>query len=274
MIKCTTVIGPSDYGPNRVVQIPGRYQAVFSRHSTNSKDVYLRNVTARVDRAALFMTSLTVLLSDYDTCALTVRFAGRVGILRKPDVSSTLVITSGAEVWKIRHLEFRRETRLRIPAGLDIWSVTLDLIARENEIPYTFLNASRGLIDWTKVRLEQPVHNPPLMVGLCLSLRRPSFPFPVSKTWPTLISDLGNNNPADAVLRWPEEIFEFATTAGGTSGILQTGGLSKEATEASKNDEARLWVWETAINRVWTNPRQSSQGLRDPIMDDIDGLLA
>ena len=268
------IVCPSDLGPNRVVQIPGRYQAVFSRHSIDSKDVYLRNVTARVDRAALFMTSLTVLLSDYDACALTVRYAGRVGVFRKPDVCSTLVITSGAEDWKIRHLEFRRDTRLRIPAGLDIWSVNLDLTARQYEIPYTFLNASRGLIDWEKVRLEQPLHNPPLIVGLCLSLRRPSFPFPVSKTWPTLDSDLSKDKPVDAVLRWPEETFEFATTAGETSGILQTGGLSEEATEISKNDETRLWVWETAINRVWTDPRQPSQGLRDSVMDDVDALLA
>ena len=274
LVKCAMNVCPSDLGPNRVVQIPGRYEAVFSRHSFDSKDVYLKNVTARVDRDALFMTPLTVLLSEYDACALTVRFAGKAGVFRKPDVSSALVITAGIQDWKIRHLDFRRDSRLRIPAGLEIWSVTIDFTANRHEIPHTFLNAPRGLLDWTRVGLEQPFHNPPLMVGLCFSLRRPSFPFTVSKPWPTRSPDLSNNEPANVGLRWPEESFDFTTTAGQTPGILQTGGLSKEATEAHRDDEVRLWVWETAIDRVWTNPRQPSQGLRDPMMDDIDRLLA
>ena len=273
LIKCAMNVCPGDIGPNRVMQIPGRYQAVFSRHSSDSKDVYMKNVTARVDRGALFMTSLTALISDYDTCALTVRFAGEAGVFRKPDFSSTLVFTAGAEDWKLEHLDFFRDTSLRIPAGLEIWSVTIDFKAHQHKIPYTFLNASRGLADWTKVRLEQPLPNSPLMAGLCFSLRRPSFPLPPGKTWPIRSPYLSNSEPVGFGLRWPEESFEFTTTAGQTSGIRQRRDLLKKAIEPSENKEARVSVWETAIDRVWTNPRQPSHGLRDPIMDDIDRLL-
>ena len=273
LIKCAMNVCPSDIGPNRVMQTPGRYQAVFSRHSSDSKDVYLKNVTARVDRGALFMTSLTALISDYDTCALTVRFAGEAGVFRKPDFSSTLVITAGAEDWKLEHLDFFRDTSQRTPAGLELWSVTIDFKSHQHKIPYTFLDASRGLADWTKVRLEQPLPNSPLMAGLCFNLRRPSFPFLASKTRPTRNADLSNSEPVDFGLRWPEESFEFATTAGQSSGIRQRGDLLKEAIKPSENKEEGLWVWETAIDRVWTNPRQPSHGLRDPVVDDIDRLL-
>lgn len=148
--------------------------------------------------------------------------------------------------------------------------MNLDLAARRHQIPVALLNASRGLIDWTKVRLEQPLRNPPLMAGINLSIRRPTFSFPVSKIWPPDRPDV-TNNPADIGLHWPEETFVFATTAGRSSGVSQTGGCSEPATEY-RNGSGR-WIWEAPLERVWTNPRQPSQGLRDPMMDDVDELL-
>ena len=270
-MKCATCICLGDLGPNGVMQTPERYQAVFSRHHFDSKDVYLKNVTARVDRSAIFMTSLNILLGNCDACILTVKFAGKTGVFQKPDISSTLIITSSFANWSIQQLNFHKDTSLSAPSGIAIWSVTLDLRARGNEIPDALLNASRGLIDWTKVRLEQPFRNPSLTVGLNLSIRRPSFAFGVSKTWPPERPDV-TNDPADVDLQWPEETFEFATTAGKSSGTPQTGGRSKPATEG--NDRPALWTWEAPLDRVWTNPKQPSQGLRDQLMDDIDDLLA
>ena len=216
------------------------------------------------------MTPLDGLLGDYDTCILTVHFAGATGNFQKPDASSTLIITSSATDWNIEHLGFHKDSGLNIPTGTDAWSVNLDLAARRHEIPVALLNASRGLIDWTMVRLEQSLRNPPLMAGIKLSIRRASFSFPVSKVWPPDRPDV-TNNTADIGLYWPEETFVFATTAGRSSGMSQTGGCSEPATEYS--NRSGLWIWEAPLDRVWTNPRQPSQGLRDPLIDDVDELL-
>lgn len=114
----------------------------------------------------------------------------------------------------------------------------------------------------------QPAHNPLNTIGIYLSIRRPSFPFPVNKDWPP-------DKPVvttDTTLQWPEETFEFATTAADTSRIPQTGGPLDLATES--NVGVGVWTREAPLTNVWTNPRQPSQGLRDPLMDDIDELLA
>lgn len=252
------------------MQGPGRYQAVFSRHHFDSKDVYMRNVTARVDRCAVFMTPLNILLSDYNACILTVKLAGQAEVFSKPDAGSALILTSGEADWNMQDLDFHKDTCLGIPSGTAVWSVTFDLAAQRHGIPPVFLDASRGLIDWTKVRLEQPLRNPPLMVGINLSIHRPSFLFPVDKTWPPDRPDVTDHSQ-DAELRWPEETFEFATTAGDTSGISQTDRAPETFEEG--NFRPGKWTWEAPINRVWTNPRQPSQGLRDPWMDDIDEVL-
>ena len=239
LVKCATSLCPGDLAPNRVIQSPGRYQAVFSRHHFDSSDVYLKNATARVDRCAVFMTSLDGVLSDYDACILTVHFAGATGIFQKPDASSTLIIASSATDWNIERLDFHKDSGLNIPTGTDAWSVNLDLAARRDEIPIALLNTSRGLIDWTMVRLEQSLRNPPLMAGIKLSIRRPSFSFPVSKVWPPDRPDV-TNNTVDIGLHWPEETFVFATTAGRSSGMSQTAGCSEPATEYSNG--SGLWI--------------------------------
>ena len=253
----------------------GKHQAVFSRHLFNTTDVYLRNVTARVDRSAIFMSPLNILLSDFDACILTIRFAGKAEAFERPDASSTLIVTGSGTDWKMESLDFRKDTSVSIPtAGLVLWSVTFDLAALRQDIPAAFLNTSQGVVDWTHVRLEQPIQNPPLIVGLNLSVRRPSFAFAVNKAWPPGRPDV-TDDPADVGLEWPEETFEFATTAGETSGTLQVGGGSETATEGAviKGPTGR-WIWEAPLDRVWTNPKQPSQGLRDPLMDDIDESLA
>lgn len=271
LIQCTTNVCPGDLGPNRVMQAPGKHQAVLSRHPFNTNDVYLRNIAARVDRGAIFMIPLHILIRDSDHCLLTVTFAGKAKAFGRPDANSTLVITNSTAEWEMRDLDFCHDASLSNMFALDIWSVTLDLSGRRHEIPLAFLNASRGLIEWTNVHLEQPHCNPPLMVGLSLSIRRLSFAFPLNKTWPPDRPDV-TDNPADVGLHWPEETFEFATTAGESSGISQTGGFSKPATEVS--NRTGCWIWKVPLDRVWTNPRQPSHGLRDPLMDDIDEILA
>ena len=74
-----------------------------------------------------------------------------------------------------------------------------------------------------------------------------------------------DHHPSDDDLVWPEEIFEFATTAGRTCGVLQNGGCENSITE--KTNASGRWIWRTPLNRVWTDPRQLSHGLRDPFMD-------
>lgn len=271
LITCATNVCPGDLGPNKVMQEPGRYQAVFSRHHFHTKDVYTRNITARVDRSALFMTPLNVLLNEHDACTLTVKFAGRNEVFRKPDASSTLSIAIGPADLIFEHVDFRKDTTSHAHRGLDVYSATIDLTARRAAIPKRCLDAPKGLLQWTKVRLEQPLRNPPLIVGLNVSVRRPSFPFPVNKAWPPERPDV-TNRPEDAELRWPEESFEFATTAGDTVAASQTDGVPEGFEEL--DDGEGLWAWDAPLDRVWTNPRQPSQGLRDPLMDDVDELLA
>lgn len=268
LIRCVTNVCPSDIGPNGAIQAPGKYQAVFSRHRFNAKDVFLRNVTARVDRSAIFMTPLFVLINDFDNVTLTVRLADKAGVFQRPDANSTLSITSNATTWNIRDPDFRKDTGPSIPTGTDVWSATLDLAAIRDEIPTAFLNAPRGLVAWTDVRLKQPIQNPPpLLVGLNLAVSRKGFPFPVIRSWPPDRPDV-TDNPADAALEWPEERFEFATTAGETTGVLQKGGGDLAADEGGEEDGR--WVWKVSLERVWTDPRQPSLGLRDRLMDGVD----
>ena len=266
LISCVTNVCPGDIGPNRVVQASGMYQAVFSRHPFNTKDVFLRNVTARVDRSAIFMTPLNILLNDYDNVTLTVGFAGKVSAFQKPEANSTLSITSNATDWNIKNLHFDKDTRSGISSSTDMWSATLDLAAIRDEIPAAFFNASRGLITWTDVHLEQPIPNPPLMVGLNLIVRRKRFPFSINKSWPPDRPDV-TDDPADGGLEWPEEKFEFVTTAGKTTGVLQKGGW--EESECEDGDEPGRWIWKVPLDRVWTNPTQPSQDMRDRLMNGV-----
>ena len=253
------------------MQTDGRCQAVFSRHRFDSKDVYLKNVTARVDRSAIFMTALGILLDRHYDCLFTITFAGRANAFRMPDTGSKITVTIGAVDWEIQYPDFYRDTRPGNPSRLEMWSVSIDLAEYRNIIPAGLLDAPRGLIEMTKVRLEQPTQNSPSIAGLHLKFQRPSFPFPFNRTWPPERPDV-TNHPQGAELRWPEEKFEFATTAGDTSGSSQTDGVPETFNEG--NHGQGLWTWEAPINRVWTNPRQPSQSLRDPLMDDIDELLA
>ena len=253
-IRCATNICPGDIGPSRVIQASGNYRAVFSRHPFNTKDVFLRNVTARVDRNAIFTTPLTILINDFDNVKLTVKFAGKSGVFQKPDVNSTLCITSNAIDWNIKGLRFYDDTKPDSSSSTALWSATLGLATIRDTIPPTFLNASRGLVAWTNVRLEQPVHNAPLMVGLNLAISRQCFSFPVNRSWPHDRLDV-TNNPADGALEWPEETFEFATTAGQTTGALQKGGSEISAGEIT--NEPGRWVWKVPLDRVWTDPRQA-----------------
>ena len=269
LISCTTNVCPGDIGPNRVMQAPGKYQAVFSRHRFNTKDVFLRNATARVERNAIFLTPLNVLINDFDNITLTVMLAGKAGAFQKPDANSTLSITTNATDWNIHGLHFRKDTRPSIPSGTDVWSATLDLTAIRDTISAAFLDAARGLIAWTDVCLEQSAQTPPLIVGLNLAVRRRSFPFPVHKSWPPDRPEV-TNDAADGSLEWPEETFEFATTAGETRGIFQEDGWEKS--ECEVGNESGRWAWKVPLDRVWTDPRQPSQGLRDQLMDGKNAI--
>ena len=268
LIKCATIVCPGDIGPNKKLQLPGRHQAVFSRHHFNSKDVYMRNMTARIDRSAIFITPLETLLRDYGACILTLKLAGKTEVFREPHTMSTLILTIDSTDWTLQDIHWYKIPSSSVRIGLDLWSATANLTAQRANIPQACLCAPYGLGEWTKIRLVQPNHNPPTTIGIHLSIHRPSFPFPVNKDWPP-------DKPAvttDSASQWPDESFEFATTAGDTSGIPQTGGLSDPAIESDDGDG--VWTWEAPLTNVWTNPRQPSQGLLDPLMDDIDALLA
>lgn len=262
---------PGDLGTNKELRTGGRYQAVFSRHHFDTKDVYLRNATGRVDRSVIFLTPLNVLLGEYDACVLTIKFAGKTKAFGKPDAGSSVNITIGAAQWVIQNSDFHKCSSATIPLGTDAWSMTFDLAAQQHDIPNSCLHAPRGLTAWTAIRLDQPTQNPPSVVGLSLSIKRASFPFPAETNWPPERKDV-TANPEETELSWPEETFEFATTAGDTSGASQMDGFPE--TIVAQNYRESLWTWEAPINRVWTNPRQPSQGLRDPLMDSIDELLA
>ena len=270
LISCATNVCPDDVGPNRTIQAPGKYHAVFSRHHFNTKDVFLRNVTARVDRSAIFTTPLNILVNSFDNVTLTVKLAGKAGAFKKPDANSKLSIISNATDWNIKGPSFYKDTRPSIQSGTDVWTATLDMIVMRDTIPIAFLTAPRGLIAWTDVRLEQLIQKFPLMIGLNLAVRRRGFHFPVDKSWPPDRPDV-TNDPTDGRLMWPEETFEFATTTGETTGALQKGGYERLAGEGG--NEPERWVWKVPLNRVWTNPRQPSHGLRDGLMDgDDDGF--
>ena len=264
MIRYATNVCPGDLAPNKELQTGGKSQAVFSRHHFHSKDVYLRNATGRVDRSAIFMTLLSVLFGEYDACILTINLAGKTATFIKPHAGSRVIITIGATDWVIQDPVFNKNSNVTIQPGNDMWSTNIDLTAQKHNIPFGSLNAPHGLAAWTAIRLEQPARNPPSTVGISLSIQRPSFPFPVDKTWPPERRDV-TYNPEEAELRWPEETFEFATTAGDTSGVSQTEGIPETFDEGRCRQS--LWMWEAPINRVWTNPRQPSQGLRDPLVD-------
>ena len=268
LISCATNVCPGDIGPNRATQAHGKYQAVFSRHRFNTKDVFLRNVSARVDRSLIFMTPLNNFINDFDGCSLTVRLAGKAGAFQKPEANSTLSIISNEMDWNIKGLHFRTKTRPSIPSGTDVWSATLNIAAIKDTIPAAFLHAPRGPIAWTDIRLEQPSHNQPLTIGFNLTVRRKTFKFPVHKSWPPDRPDV-TDNPTEGGLEWPEETFEFAMTAGETTGVLQKGGCDISAAESGY--EHGRWVWKVPLDRVWTNPRQASHSLRDRLMDDVDG---
>ena len=228
----------------------------------------MRNITARIDRSAIFTTPLDTLLRDYGACILTLKITGKSDAFRQPNANSTLILTIHSTDWKLQDLHWYESASSNVRSGLESWSATANLTAQHGNIPKSCLCAPRGLIEWTKVRLVQPLHNPPITIGIHLSIHRPSFPFPVNKDWPP-------DRPAvttDPVLQWPEENFEFATTAGDPSSIPQTGHLLDPATE--DNNGVGVWTWSAPLTNVWTNPRQPSQRLRDPLMDDMDALLA
>ena len=266
LISCMTNVCPGDIGPNRVIQAPGNYQAVFSRHPFNIKDVFLRNVTARVDRSAIFMTPLNILIDGFDKVKITIKLAGTTGVFQEPDANSSISITSKDTDWNIELPHFHKDTRPSIPSGVDVWSAALDLTAIRDTIPAGFLDAQRGLTTWTGVRLDQPIQNTPLVVGLNLAVQRKRFPHPINKSWPPDRPDV-TNNPTDVDLEWPEETFEFATTAGETTGALQKGGCGITAGEGA--NEAGRWRWNVPLDRVWTDPGKDSHSLRDGLMDDI-----
>ncbi len=217
------------------------------------------------------MTSLNALLSDYDACILTIKLTGKTAVFRKPGAGSSIIITIGVTDWIIQDPDFYRGGSAATPPGNNVWSTSVNLAAHKHHIPIGCLNAPRGFIAWTAIRLDQPTRNPPSTVGISLSIQCPSFPFPVNKTWPPERRDV-THNPEETELRWPEERFEFATTAGVTSGASQTDDAPETFEEG--NCTQGLWTWEAPINRVWTNPRQPSPRLRDPSMDDVDELLA
>ena len=268
LVKCATIVCPGDIGPNKKPQLPGRHQAVFSRHHFNSKDVYMRNITARIDRSAIFLTPLESLLRDYGACILTLKLACKTDVFGEPHASSYLTLTIHSTDWTLQDIHWYKSPGFSVRPGLDSWSATVNLTAQHVNIPKACLCAPHGLVEWTKIRLVQEIHNPPITIGVHLSIHRPSFPFPVNKDWPPDKPAVTN----DPALQWPEETFEFATTAGNSCGTPQTGDCSEPTIET--NNGVDVWTWEAPLTNVWTNPRQPSQGLRDPLMDDIDELLA
>ena len=273
LIKNLTHSCPGDIGANGLLQAKDRYQAVFNRHHFDSSDVYLRNITARVDRSAMFMTPLSKMVKHFEGSTLDIKIAGQNGEFKKPDTASSIFITIGSGEWEIPLRQVAKEVGPRAPDGTNVWSTTVDLssAADRGEIPTPCLEAPLGLISWTHICLEQPQNNPPEMVGLNFIVRRPSFPFPVNSAWPPDRPDI-THNAKDANLNWPAEEFHFATSVGSTSGQSQRGGTVGKAT-MTQCDEG-MWHWETDIDRVWANPRQPGFGLLDPLLSDVDPELA
>lgn len=273
LIKCATNVCPGDLAPNKQPQTAGKDQAVFSRHRFDSADVYLRNATARVDRGAIFLTPLRALIDDHASCLLTIKSAGETGAFRKPHPGSTLLLKIGPADWPLRGLPFRKDATSALRPGLHAWSATLDLSARRADVPQSCLDAPFGLAAWSAVRLGQPTRNAPSVLALTLSVRRSSFPFAArGMNRPPGRAGVTRGTEEEAGLRWPGETFEFATTAGDGAGAAQTDGVPTTFEEGIFG--RGLWMWGAPIERVWTDPRQPSFGLRDPLADDVDELLA
>ena len=81
-------------------------------------------------------------------------------------------------------------------------------------------------------------------------------------------------NPANADLRRLKKVFKLEISAGEICKARQTGTTDTcPKPTVLGNKGPGLWTLEVPIDRAWTNARQPSQCLRDPLMDEIDELL-
>ena len=273
----TTFICPGDIGPNRILQPPDIYNAVFNRHKWDSTDVIFRNLTGRIDRNFIFTSPFASLINNFPGSKILLKLVGKKGVFREPSFCSVVHILAGDAVWEIP-LKSCAIERCHTSAALAIRTYSIDIPFEATEgHTLSFYDTSVRLTDWIDFSIEQPVENPPDLVGIELIIRRDPFPFPVNQSWPPNRPDI-TANPKDHGLKWPAEEFRFATAVGINTGATQRDVPQPAAPTMNKVGER--FLWKAPIDRVWTNPSQPSSGFRaapeaallDPLFSDVASL--
>lgn len=280
-VSIITHVCPGDWGPNKPLGAPATHptekthSVVLNRHRFNTRDVYFRNVSGRVDRNSIFMTPINKLIADFADCKLKIKISGTPGFRRPSPISAIRLTINGAK-WS-----FPLGTAAKDPAttnACNVFSKTISLkeIVQKQPLPATTATSPPGLLAWTQIQFEQPFNNPLQAIGLCFTVRRAGFRFPANASWPPKLPAV----TGDKSLQWPEEEFHFATTVGDSDSKSRTDlGLGSSTFSQNFNN---WWTWTADLDRVWTNPKQPSHGmgakqsqtLLNEFMSDIDPKLA
>lgn len=248
----TTFVCPDDIAPNRTLQPPNTYCAVFNRHKWNSPDVVHRNLTGRIDRVYLFTRPLASTVREIAGSVLVIRLAGPSDAFKEPRPDSKFIIRGGESQFEFSFEGLAHESTTSSSLVVHSFTVDLSTEAKNGRIPLVGHNASSTLANWTHVRLEQPADNQPNSTGLELTFHRAAFTFPVDKRWPSNRPDI-TDDVADRNLEWPAEEFRFATTVGANPGHIQRDEVQASTPTVSGG---RAFVWTAPIDRIWTNPDQ------------------
>lgn len=253
LFQNTTFICPDDLGPNHVRLQDDSYQAVFNRHRWDSRDVVFRNLTGRIDRVVIFTRPLASIIQDFPGSTLVINIIGQVGHFQEPKPDSNAFITVGTAEWKIPLGILKMEANLTVGSVTYRSTINLSAIANEGMIPLDCLKTPTGLAKWSKFRLEQATHNPPISIELDVIIRKARFSFPVDQSWPPDRPDV-TKNPEDQNMEWPAEDFHISTTVGTNVGATQKDNIQPPAPSMTTNGGA--FGWEALIDRVWANPNQ------------------
>ena len=200
LFKTITFICPGDKGPNKALQPSGAYSAVFNRHSWDSPNVYHRNLTGRVDRFYFFTKPIAQIARDHPSSVFLIRITGSSTSFKKPEANSAIVI--GTNVLKYRLSLNHLDPDTAVLSGMTVCTFTIKLSAMTTctTISPNAAGEDSALAEWTHIQLEQPIDNPPGVIGLEVIVRKDPFLFPVDQSWPPHRSDV-TNSPNDSDIK-------------------------------------------------------------------------
>ena len=244
----TTFICPDDIGPSRNLQSPGNYQAVFNRHQWDSQDVIFRNLSARIDRIDLFTRPLKTIIHECPESTLSLKIIGTRGNFKRPGHDSIVFIGNETAESKIPLTGSGQEEAVSQSTVAYRFSVDLSAIISSTESQEGCFSLPSSLANWSTLRLEQPIDNPPEYIRLDVIFKKTSFPFPVKEGWPPRMPKLKSDNES-RTLEWPAETFHFSTTIINGMAITEKNS-TRPLTSQTMIDEK--FVWEAPIDQIWT----------------------